>query len=179
MKTSKSFMQGNLARWALTMVMGMLIASACHADEATVEVDITIATYLDVEFVSPSIGMNPVNADEFYISNPLQQEIHAGSSLINVRTNVTSSMRTRQNIVLTHQSGAPTVPVTAQIQFFGLNFAYSRLFGGELYWVLNYPPGMHIGMSSIVVSVQQEWTAEHTAGVYTGTVLIELLEGIL
>jgi hypothetical protein len=172
-------MQGNLARWALAMVMGMLIANAGYADEATVEVDITIATYLDVEFVSPSIGMNPVNADEFYISDPLQQQIHSGSSLINVRTNVTSSMRTPQNIVLTHESGAPTVPVTAQIQFFGINPAYSRTFGGELYWVLNYPPGMYIAMSQIVVSVRQEWTAMHTAGIYTGTVLIELLEGIL
>jgi hypothetical protein len=103
--------------------------------------------------------------------------VHDGSSLIDLRANVACSLRTQYQSTLTHSSGAPSVPVLATVQLLGANSAHLINFGGTWYWVLNYGPGVYSGTTSLVVSVQQVWTALHTAGVYSGTISVDLIEG--
>jgi len=176
---STVFMRGVLSASTIGFILLLTVfnVSQANASSDVVQVSMSVPTYLDVDIVSSQIIINSVSASEFYQSDypyPLQ---HSGSSLINLRSNVACSLRTPIDALLTHSSGAPSVPVEATIQMLGTNIADLVDFGGVYYWVLNYSPGTHNGTTILEVDVQQVWTASHAAGVYSGAITVDLLEG--
>ncbi len=175
------FMRSSLSVGVLCLWAFCLMNQPCFAvdDSDVVEVSMTVPAYVDVDIVSQGIIMNPVTADEFYRNDGPYPILHSGSSLINLRSNVDCSLRTREDLQLTHSSGDPALDVSAAIRMLGANVAHLVFDGGVYYWVLNFPAGDHNGTTEVSASIQQEWTVSHLAGIYTGTITVELLEGTI
>ena len=168
-------MRSALRLGASVLLGAMLFSVPCMAaDFAVVEVSFDIPTFLYVDIVSPTITINPVQVSELEQGTSLP---HTGSSLIDVRSNVECSLRTPIEDVLVHTSGSPSVPVEATIQLIGANAAQAIMIGGVWHWVLDFLPGVHDGTTSLVVRVQQVWTAL-SAGVYTGTIYMDVVEAL-
>ena len=174
-------MQGAFSIGLVCLAATMLLGQPCMADEDSdlVVVSVTVPSYVNVDIVSEEIVLNPVTSDEFYRTDGPYPILHSGSSLVNLSSNVSCSLRVREDLQLTHSSGDPSVDVSATIRMLGMNVAHLVFDGGVYYWVLNFPAGNHLGAAEVSASVQQEWTALHVAGVYSGTITVELIEGTI
>jgi len=175
----RNFMACALSIGLVGLLAVILTTQPCLAasDSAVVEVSITVASYLDVGLVSPELILNPVTAVDFYNDDPPYPILHSDSSPINLRSNVACSLRVREDLELTHSSGDPSVDLSAIISLVSNSVAHLVNDGGVYYWVLNFVAGDHPGASEVSVSVRQVWTAAHTAGLYSGQLTLEVLEG--
>lgn len=152
-----------LAAGALLATCTAVLAAPQTSAQDTAEVNVSIEKYGSVN-IRNDVTMKTVQSDWFG-----QTKKTSGSSLVDVENNFKATLRVLKTLELV-DGGSYDVDV--EVALMPENLAYDD----NGYSCIDFDPGEHTAATTLWIELEKHWTVADTAGTYTGTVTVELIE---